>query len=354
MIDGAFVVEGVVHSYHFADHNLVDPPLGDAIRRHLYSLHCAAVPQEYWLDEARYRAGEDPDLLASALFAESQTDFAVYHETPIYAYFKDGGSAMWVGQELKARWPERVMVYGAVAPLRPDAVDRVDQLVDESGAVALKLYPIDLIDGRVTPLDMGDPEVCFPIYERARERGIKVVAIHKSIPLGPGPTSALSGADVEVAALAFPDLTFEIVHGGMAFVEETALELASFRNIVVNLEATTGLVTMAPERFMTAIGTFLEAGAEDRLIWATGCDFTHPRPLIEAFWEMEWPEEVCASNGWPLLTREIKEKILGRNFARLHGLDVEKTVAAATAADGLTPGVDMAAPWTRTLAKAGA
>jgi predicted TIM-barrel fold metal-dependent hydrolase len=349
VIDDVFVVEGVVHSYHFADSNLQDVQLGDAIRKHLYYLHRQAVPAEYHLDEARYRAGEDPDLLASALFVESQTDFAVYHETPIYAYFKDGGSALWVGKEMKRRWPERTMIYGAVAPLRPGAVERVDELVDEHAASALKLYPIDMIDGRVTPLDMGDPEVCFPIYERARERGIKVVAIHKSIPLGPGPTSALSGADVELAALAFPDLTFEIVHGGMAFVEETALELQSFRNIVVNLEATTALVTMAPQRFMAAIGAFLEAGGEDRIIWATGCDFTHPRPLIEAFWNLEFPDELRERHGWPDLTRDIKAKILGRNFLRLHGLDVDQ-LQRATAADELHPGIDMAPPWTRATA----
>ena len=349
MIEDVFVVEGVVHSYRFDDANLQDPHVGRMIRQELYRLHCAATPQAYWLDEARYRRGEDPDLLASALFAESQTDFAVYHETPIYSQFKDGGSALWVGEEIHRRWPHRTMIYGAVAPLRPGAVERVDELVDNHSVSALKLYPIDLVDGRVRAVDMGDEETCFPVFQRALERGIRVVAVHKSIPLGPGPTDALRSLDVEVAALAFPDLTFEVVHGGMAFVEETALQLASFPNIVVNLEATSGLVTMAPRRFLEAIGMFLAAGGQDRLIWATGCDFAHPRPLIEAFWAMEMPLDLQTDFGYPALTREVKAKILGENFARLHGLDIAELKAAA-ASDEFAQRSEFAAPWSRVTA----
>lgn len=32
---------------------------------------------------------------------------------------------------------------------------------------------------------MDDPEVAFPVFERARQLGIKVIAVHKALPLGP-------------------------------------------------------------------------------------------------------------------------------------------------------------------------
>jgi hypothetical protein len=42
----------------------------------------------------------------------------------------------------------------------------------------------------------------------------------------------------------------------------------------------------------------------------------------------EIPEAMVAGYGYPQLTREIKAKILGANFARMHGIDLEAQVAA--------------------------
>lgn len=321
MIDNVLVVDGVAHMYNFRPDNFVDPVVGPLIGETLYRLHQITGGPKYTLKRTIYMNGAGPERIGRALLAESQTDLFCYHETPIYGHFIDGGSALWVGEEMRRRWPSRVLIYGAVSPLVPGAVERVDELVAEHDVAALKLYPYDLVEGRVTGLDMGDPEVCFPVFQRAVERGLKVVAIHKALPVGPGPVDSLRSADVEAAALAFPQLTFEVVHGGMAFVEETALQLMSFPNIVVNLEATSNLLRYAPRRFAEAIGAFLDAGGANKLIWATGCDAVHPRPVIEAFWDFEMPEDLVQGYGYPRLTRQMKADILGRNFLRLHGLD---------------------------------
>ncbi|MCX4641964.1 amidohydrolase family protein [Streptomyces sp. NBC_01446] len=321
MIEDNIVVEGVAHNYNFRPKNCVHPPVGQAIAEHMYGLHKRVSGPEYSLERSTYLQGAGAELIGRSLLAESQTDVIVYHETPIYGHFKDGGSALSIGLEMREKWPERVLIYGAVSPLRPGALDRVDELVDEHRVNALKLYPIDVVEGRTTALDMGDPEVCFPLFEKARERGIKVIGIHKALPVGPGPTSALGMADVEAAALAFPDLTFEVVHGGMAFVEETALQLESFRNIWVNLEATSFMAVYAPRRFAQAMGAFVQAGGADRIIWATGCDAVHPRPVLEAFWNFEMPRDLIEEYGLPELTKEMKANILGRNFLRMHGID---------------------------------
>ncbi|WP_425826314.1 amidohydrolase family protein [Streptomyces fractus] len=321
MIEGNLVVEGVAHNYNFRPENCVNEHVGAAIGEHLYHLHRRTSGPAYTLERSTYMQGAGSDIIGRALLAESQTDVIAFHETPIYGHFRDGGSALVHGLEMREKWPERVLIYGAVSPLRPGAVDRVDELVEKHRVNALKLYPIDVVEGRVTALDMGDPEVCFPVFERARHHGIKVVAIHKALPVGPGPSSALGMADVEAAALAFPDLTFEVVHGGMAFVEETALQLESFRNIWVNLEATSFMAVYAPQRFAQAMGAFLAAGAGDRIIWATGCDAVHPRPVIEAFWDFEMPRELVEGYGVPELTKDVKADILGRNFLRMHGID---------------------------------
>lgn len=350
MIDGNIVVEGVAHNYNFEYKNLVAPEVGGFLGEIIYGLHCNAGGEEYSLDRDTFMNGAGADAIGRAILDESQSDVIVYHETPIYSQFKDGGSNLETGLRMRELWPNRTIIYGAVAPLRPGAVKRVDELVDVYGIKAIKLYPIDVLDGRVRSLDMSDPEVCFPVFQRARERGVKVVAIHKALPIGPGPVSALGLGDIEGAALAFPDLTFEIVHGGMAFVEETAVMLQSLPNITVNLEGTAYYAKLAPRKFLEAIGAFLAAGGEDRIIWATGCDAAHPRPLIEAFWDLEMPRDLVEGYGYPELTAERKAKILGSNFLRMHGLD-EQDLRRRIQGDEFDK-LELAPAWGGNIAKA--
>ncbi|WP_322770343.1 amidohydrolase family protein [Frankia sp. Cr1] len=350
MIENFLVVEGVAHQYNFRPDNLVQPDIGPFLGGMLYGVHSRAGGPDYTLDRATYMRGAGAETIGRAILAESPSDVIVYHETPLYGQFKDGGSDLAVGVQMREMWPNRTLLYGAVSPLRPGAVERVDELVDDYGVQALKMYPSDLVDGRIRGLDLDDPEVCFPVLQRARERGLKIVGIHKALPVGPGPSSALGVGDVEGAALAFPDMIFEIVHGGMAFVEETALALMSLPNVVVNLESTTVLLSFAPRRFAEAIGAFLHA--EDRIIWATGCNAAHPRPLLERFWDFEMPRDLVEEYGLPELTREIKGKILGGNFLRMHGID-EAALRSRLKGDEFDT-TELAPAWGGNLAKPGA
>jgi predicted TIM-barrel fold metal-dependent hydrolase len=345
MIDGALVVESVAHDYNFLPENCVNPAMGSAIGEHMYQLHTKWGGPGYAVAKSTYLGhGAGAQFLGRAILAESQSDILVYHGTPIYGLFHDGGSPLSTGLELRELWPNRVLVYGPVAPLRDGAVDRVDELVDVHRVDALKLYPMDVVEGRMTGMDLSDPQACFPVFERARERGIKVVAIHKALPLGPGPASALRVDDIEGAAAAFPELTFEVVHGGLGFVEETAFLLDCAPNVVVNLETTSALVRTAPRRFAEAIGAFLDRhhGAQ-RIIWGTGCMAAHPRPLIEAFWALETPLDLVEERGVAPLTTEVKKDILGRNFLRLHGID-EDELRLQLAGDEFDT-TELAPPW---------
>jgi uncharacterized protein len=48
----------------------------------------------------------------------------------------------------------------------------------------------------------------------------------------------------------------------------------------------------------------------------------HPQPGLERFGDFEMPRDLVEGKGYPELTPTIKEKILGGNIARLHGLDL--------------------------------
>lgn len=325
MIDGAFVVDAVVHGYNYTAPNRVDGPLAGAVAAMVYAGHQLFAPADgrFVLDEEAYGDNADPHRVAHALFAESQTDVAIYHEVPMFGVFADGSCPLWVGQEMRRRWPGRVAIYAGLSPWSPDARDRIDRLVEEDGVIGLKLYPLDIVDGRLRATRMHDEETLFPLLEHARSRGIRSIAVHKAVPFGPVPLEPFRVDDLDHAAAAFPDLTFEIVHGGFAFVEETALQLARFPNVAVNLESSSGYLVNQPRRFAEMLGTFLQVGGADRIVWATGCTFVHPRPLIEAFWQLEMPHDLVQDHGMPPLTREIKEAILGRNIARITGLDLD-------------------------------
>jgi len=76
--------------------------------------------------------------------------------------------------------------------------------------------------------------------------------------------------DIDRAAIAFPDLNFEIVHGGSAFVEETAWQLARFHNVWVNLEITSAMLVHAPGQFHDAMFNLMRVGQEHalrRIMW---------------------------------------------------------------------------------------
>lgn len=351
-LEDVFVIDSTVHGYNTRPDNFVDSPYRDRVAamlsETLWKGHCAVVPfgdERYLLEREAFRSGHDPDLLGHALFAESDTDVCIYHGVPLYGIFKDGGSPLWVGQELRERYPDRVALYGPVSPWQPDALEVVEQLIVEEQVVGIKMYPMDIVDGEIHNYRLDDPEIAFPILERIQQLGCKVVATHKALPQGQVPTEPFDPIDVAGAASAFPDLTFEIVHGGLAFLEETAWQIQRFPNVAVNLEnAPSILMARAPTRFAHLLGTFMFFDGADRIFWSTGTTGRHPQPFLEMFWDFEIPERLQEEFGYPPLTEEVKRGILGGNHARLLGWDVNE-IRARLADDEFGLHKELAEPW---------
>ena len=332
MQDGIFVIDGVTHCFDMSPENEADPKLANPINQ----LNCgllAAQPPGYDLDPAQLTKDWQVDDPAGIVFKESNTDVAIYHATPIY-FYKDGLSGFDKGVEAVKRYPNRFIGgYIAIDPIHPGALDEMERQFEELPSVmGLKLYPISYYAGKVDAWRMDNPEIAFPLYEKARELGIKTVAVHKSLPLGPAPSgmAPFGPGDVEGAASAFPDLTFALVHGGMAFTEETAWLLARFSNIWVNMETLNIMLSNRPRVFAQTLAGLLSVGGEeilDRMYWASGAMNCHPNLSLQAFVDFEFPEDILENNGVflpiPQITRAHKEKILHGNLARLHGLDVD-------------------------------
>ena len=346
-IDGMFVIDCVTHAFDLRPENekgLYARQMNEANFR----LQESYLPDPYRLTRERYFQAFDAEALASALFVESDTDVACYHTIPAWGVWEDY-SPIRVGMEIRERYPGRMFCYGAVSPIQGQkAVDDLEKQVAEWDIKGVKLYPVDFIDGEMRAFYMNDEKLVYPVLEKCRELGLKTVAIHKALPLGGAPMDPFRPGDIDYAAIDFPDLNFEIVHGGFAFLEETCHQVARFPNVYINLEVNTALVLKQPRTLARMLGEFLNFGGGERLFWGTGAMFVHPAPVLEAFARFEIPDDMRTDYGYPELTREIKQDILARNFAKMHGLDIDQ-LAKAIEGDELAQrrAAGGAKPWSR-------
>jgi predicted TIM-barrel fold metal-dependent hydrolase len=327
MIEDVFVVDASAHSYNLAEDNYAAGRYSRAVVDAFYGAHHGLSPAGHRIPREHFTRDWKLSETASMLFLESDYDFACHHVTPVNA-FKDGGCSVAKAKEAREHWPARFQVYAGVDPVFPEqALDSLEQQVEELQPVGIKLYPNSYTSERVIGWHMDDPEIAFPLFQRAQDLGLKAIAIHKAIPLGPVPMDHYRMDDIDAAAAAFPKLQFEVVHGGFAFIEETAFQLARFDNVWVNLETTSNLAVAKPGAFARIVAGLIAhagVGALDRLMWASGASVLHPEPPLRWFWEkFHFPEEMREREGLPEITREIKRNILGLNYLRMHGLDAK-------------------------------
>ena len=79
--------------------------------------------------------------------------------------------------------PDRFIVCAGVDPLKGQAaIEELERQVEELDPVGLKLYPNSWGADGVSGWHMDVPEVAFPLFDKARQLGLGVVAIHKAVP----------------------------------------------------------------------------------------------------------------------------------------------------------------------------
>ncbi len=299
MIQDILVADGVIHGYNWTPDNYSIPQTATFANAGAGFHQLLTKPGPGRLTAAEFLRDWSVEELEEILFLESPVDFVSYHHTPIYDFWKDGHSDLDKGFEIRDRNPNRVIVYGAVTPTHgAKALREMEWLVKEKNVNGIKLYAARYENGRTIPNNLDDPTFGLPFVERALELGVKTIAVHKAIPVGPvrpGPY-------------------------GVAY-------MCTFPNIWLNMEASFGLLINAPRRFAEFMGAFLQMGAGDRIMFATGCSLVHPRPVVEAFLDFEIPEDLIEGFAIPQITAEHKRDILGNNLLRLHGIDPDKVRA---------------------------
>jgi predicted TIM-barrel fold metal-dependent hydrolase len=318
-----FLVDAVVHAFNWTQDNFAIPEARGIAETSVDYHRMLTRDDASRLTRDEFLRNWQAEQVEAALFVESRLDLIAYHGTPIFDFWKDGHSATSKGLELRERNPGRVLVYGACNPFDGEAaIRRLESLVERDRVDGIKMYAARYADGKTYAQPLDDPEYGYPFIERAGELGVRVIAVHKALPFGPVRSEPFGVTDISEPCASFPDMNFEVVHAGYAFLEQTAF-LAGMPNVWFNLENTAALLMCAPRRFAEVIGTLLASGAGDRIMFASGCALVHPAPLIKAFLEFEMPPDLVQGYGFPELTDDIKAGILGENFLRLHDLTVD-------------------------------
>lgn len=337
-----FVIDGVTHPYNFSPENQRGR-FGKLFSDVMYSFFPVINPPDIAFSRAEWERNWDPDDFIETVLLESETDMICTHSLPIFDAYVDGLADWRKGAYLKKAYPDRVLWYGRFDMFDPDrSMDELEAQI-EAGCDGIKFYPARYVDGRTRSWRLDDEKLAFPVLDRIRKSGLKNVAIHKALPLGPVSHESMNVGDISAAAECFPDLNFQIVHAGFLFVDETKFLLLNNPNVFATMEASFLACMLNHQEFGRLIGEFLAYGGADKIIYASAAVNPHPRLVLEAFCAFQMPP---AS---PLqLTDDTRAKILGGNLARLHGIDIDTQrrkisgdrFSTTRTAEGLRP------PWT--------
>lgn len=261
---------------------------------------------------------------------------------------------------------ERVLSHGLLRPnLGPPELEEMERQVTKLGIRAWKMYTGAALGEDAPSWRMDDEKVAYPFWERTRKLGIKNLCVHKGLPLGFFHEEQCKPGDLEKAAKDFPDLNFIVYHSGfrgfgpvsrgigkpvvdpktndpqeipwISDIFRILKKNPDIKNIYFELGSTFGQTSaFRPVICMHMLGQMLQTAGPERILWGTDCIWSgSPQSQIERFRRMVMKEELKKEFGYPDLTPEIKNQILGLNAARLFGID-PKARRAAIAKDKLS------------------
>ena len=246
----------------------------------------------------------------------------------------------------------RLLNHSVVHPNHGET-DRMEAWRDRFDPVGWKVYTLGkLVDGDWVSTWRLDDDDGHRFLDEAERLGVKLVCAHKGIAFH---APAGSPEDVGPAARAHPNVQFVIYHSGYELPDAAGERegpfheadadvgvnrlLATLRehdlgpgdNVSAELGTTWFCLLRQPEAAAHVLGKLLAQLGEDNVIWGSDSIWYGPnRPVVDAFRAFQIPERLRAEFGYPELTPQVKEKILGLNAARIYGIDA----AAARARRG--------------------
>ncbi len=228
------------------------------------------------------------------------------------------------------------------APGSSTAIDSLEHQVRDLGARALKCYT-----GNGNWF-LDDEQVAYPMLEEARRLGLRLVNVHKGFPalLGAGADEYVRSRDLPKVAADFPDLRFVAYHSGYFPGEGIDEFLGVVRGMkrkhrkrvyaeLGSCFATALLDLDTPNAAAHLVGSLLRDVGSKRILWGTDSIWWgSPQWQIDALKLLQIPEPLQEQFGYPALTPKRRARILGKNAAKLYGVD-PKASRCAIAQDAL-------------------
>ncbi len=284
------------------------------------------------------------DVLLKDVFHDSDTAMGVLSHVPggpdtNPLDFEAAGATRLAANALDGS--ERLLLHGRCMPTLHGEIDGMAAQVEGArGRIsAFKTYtqfgPRDGAAG----FFLDDDRYGTPFIERARQLGVRNIAVHKGLAFGPRGYEYSSSRDLGPAARRHPDINFLVYHAGFdvqrkegpydaqALYGVDALvrsvrEAGYPANVYAELGSTWRFVMRDPDQAAHLLGKLLLAFGEDRILWGTDSIwYGSPQDQIQAFRAFQISAEFQQRHGYPALTPAIKRKIFGLNAARVYGLD---------------------------------
>jgi predicted TIM-barrel fold metal-dependent hydrolase len=243
----------------------------------------------------------------------------------------------------------QAMIDPKTPPGSPTSTDSLEHQVRDLGAKAIKCYTYN------GSWRLDDPEVAYPIWEKAKRLGIRLINVHKGLPLqafGVNKAEDVRTLDFPQVVKDFPHLKFCAYHsayfsagdhptgrdagyhpdnepanpgrwGNIEFLEQIASIPKKLRkNVYAEIGSTFAILfSQGPDQAAHLLGRLLNAVGPKNILWGTDSIWWgSPQYLIDAFKQLQIPADMRATYGYPELTDKIKAQILGLNAARLYGI----------------------------------
>jgi len=239
----------------------------------------------------------------------------------------------------KLKGSPRLLIHGLCHPNFPGHVERMDEVLNTYKIAGWKTYTQWGPDGKGFWLD--DEATGIRMIEKARSQGVRIICVHKGLPLGDLSYEHSTCRDIGVVARRFPDMNFLVYHSGyepahteVAYDEKVIKGVNSLvhalrengikpgSNVYAELGSTWRAVMRDPNQAAHLLGKLMLAVGENNVLWGTDSIwYGSPQDQIQAFRAFTISEEFQNKFGYPALTADRKRKIFGLNGAKVYGLD---------------------------------
>jgi hypothetical protein len=222
------------------------------------------------------------------------------------------------------------MLHGRVNPNQQGDLERMEPLARDWDVCAWKTYTQFGPGGGYWLSD--DSGLAF--IERARDLGVKVICVHKGLPLSDDAYEYSQCRDIGVVAKQYPDVTFIVYHAGyVAGKPERAFAAGAGRdgvdtliqslldngirpggNVYAELGSTWRFLMREPDDAAHVMGKLLKHVGEDNVLWGTDSIwYGSPQDQIQAFRTFQISQPLREAHGYPEITPGIRAKVFGLN-----------------------------------------